>query len=60
MTQEKSLLHGALKSANLSSEVETQEFWEKSLGKGAKSTGVRQQYFGRQRNDDGQQKRHLL
>ncbi|PCC42596.1 hypothetical protein CIK58_08040 [Brevibacterium aurantiacum] len=45
MTQEKSLLHGALKSANLSSEVETQEFWEKSLGKGAKSTGVRQQYL---------------
>ncbi|MCF2587203.1 CDP-glycerol glycerophosphotransferase family protein [Brevibacterium sp. UCMA 11752] len=44
MNQDNSLLRDALESADLNSELDPEEFWEKPLGKNAKSKGVRDQY----------------
>lgn len=44
MGQDSSLLRDALAGAHLNTELESEEFWEKPLGKNAKSNGVRQQY----------------
>lgn len=45
MSNDMSLLQNALHSAGLTEKAETQEFWQKPLGKNAKSQGVRRQYI---------------
>lgn len=45
MDQDGSLLRQALKSANLASKVATDEFWEKRLGKNARTKAIRKRYI---------------